>query len=331
MVRRDKVADVFLFMFAMVFCGAAHTQTKAEAVFLDIPGHEVSFEASYGLLAIEGEEIVFRDDKTNNKLSQLLFNSQLSCFNLGLRYNWLRPAGRAGFYLNGGVKFAFSSKAGELTDSDWTYLYYPEALSHYSVHKTKDDEGFIGEAELGLLCRVFNTFLIKLGLSYNYMEFNWEAFNGAFLYPTEHGGHDLLSDEYDIKVITYRQIWHIIAPAFSFSGPISRYVSFDIGVKASPVIFFSGEDNHLLRELVITGDFFGGLFVESTVVVSLMVKPFKISAFSTVQYISKTRGDGYYKGDIEGNGNIAAFTNDNGNGAGFFSLAAGVLLTLNIF
>jgi outer membrane protease len=255
--------------------------------------HNVSFGVSLGLLDGQGEEIIYRNESGNNKLSQLLWDIKpLFYAGVDMAYSWQKPENIWGIFADTSFKFGFPGRTGVIEDRDWMVLAYPEFLTHYSVHDNKTESAMLIDANIGVSFRIFKIFLLKTYIAYSFMRFSWTANGGSFLYPASDGGHGYLRP---IDVVAYKQTWNTISPGVAFYGEFNRYFDLEISLALSPFIWCFAEDNHILRDLKITGNANGGFFIEPGLVFSF--KPAKYFAASfTFKYrnISGTRGNAEY-------------------------------------
>jgi outer membrane protease len=287
-------------------------------------GYRVSLGTSLGLLTGKGEEIVYRDKRTKNKLSQLLweFNALLYA-GLDANYTWQKPGADWGVFAGASFKGGFPATAGVMEDRDWMDSNSPGWLTHYSVHDNKTEEALLLDVCFGVSLRIFEKFWLKPAVAYSFMRFSWTANGGSLLYPQSGGGHDYFSP---IDVGTYRQAWHIVSGALAFSGEFNRYFDIELSLKLGPSVWFSGEDHHLLRDLVITENLTGGFFIEPGLRVSF--KPsetFTLSFSAACRSISGSRGDGKY--DFANEPDLVA---KNMSGAGYSAWDTGITATYTV-
>jgi outer membrane protease len=279
-------------------------------------------DASFGLLNGVSEEIVYRNKSSKAKLSQLLWEMK-PLFYIGLvaNYNWLKPEKNWGFFTSVSYKTSFPAKTGVMEDRDWVVESYPDFLTHYSVHDNRTEETVRVDANIGLSFRIAGKYLLKPYVAYDFMHFLWTAKGGSLLYPTWYlnGDHDYLKP---IKVITYRQDWHMVSPGIAFYGEFNRYFDIELSLELSPFIWLSTEDNHILRKLVITDDLSGGFFIEPSLIFSFKSTKTNsiISVFLEYRKISGTRGDAKYND----NGTSTVYSNI--GGAGYSAFDVGIIL-----
>jgi outer membrane protease len=176
------------------------------------------------------------------------------------------------------------------------------------------------DVNAGLLIKAHDVFSIKPFLSYSYMNFSWTAKGGSFLYPDGHA--------YSItgmNVGTYAQTWNIISLGISLNGVFNRFFNVDLSLKFSPVIWLSARDNHIMRDLIVTENLFGGFFIEPRMLFSFTPNDFfTLSLSMTYKEVFGTRGDSTYndKGIID--------TYKNLGGAGYFSSEFGIVASFAI-
>jgi outer membrane protease len=288
--------------------------------------HDLSLGTSIGVLYGQSEEIVFRNNNTKDKLSQLLWDIKpLVYAGVDLDYRWYRPASRWGVFFDVSCKLGFPMQTGVMEDRDWLALDYPQFLTHYSVHDNKTVSAIMADADMGLSFQIFGRFLLKPYLSYGIMYFSWKATGGSFLYPESSGGHVYYTDPID--VITYRQTWHIVSLGLAFYGEFNRYFNAEVAFKGSPLIWCMAVDDHILRNLVITDNLDIGLFIEPRLLFSFVPTDFFTLSLA-VQYrnISLVRGDGTY--DEEGEPKRIT---KNMKGVGYSVLDAGIVATFRLF
>jgi outer membrane protease len=227
-------------------------------------------------------------------MSQLLWNiDHLIYAGLELDFSWQIPKNSWGLFSNISAKFGFPGETGVMEDRDWIDADYPNWLTHYSVHSNNTDRAVFIDAAIGASFPVFNSFLLKPFLGYDYMEFSWTANGGSFLYPGDNGHRYLLVP---MDVITYTQIWNIFSLGIAFYGSFNQYFDIELSFKASPFIWCYGNDNHIMRDLIITSDLSGGFFIEPSLVFSYTPTDiFTLSFTFNYKNISGTRGDSTYK------------------------------------
>jgi outer membrane protease len=305
---------------------------SASAQSRGINGHSLSLGTSIGLLDGEAEEIVYRDTGSDDKLSQLLWEIKpLVYAGVDANYNWRKSGSTWGIFADILFKFGFSGGTGVMEDRDWIALNYPDFLTHYSVHDNKTENALLVDTNIGVSFKIFEKYLLKTYITYNYMHFSWTGNGGSVLYPSwdidndgqPDGDHSYLRS---IDVITYEQNWHVLSPAVAFYGEFNQYFDIEISRKLSPLIWFSAEDNHILRNLIVTENLNGGFFIEPSLLFSFKPNNF-LTLLCSIAYrnISGTRGDGEY--NYQGQPTINV--NDM-RGAGYSAFDISIMVKFNI-
>jgi outer membrane protease len=286
--------------------------------------HSLSIGASIGLLSGEGEEIVYHYRTSNYKLSQLLwYFDPLVYAGVNLHYNWQPSKSNWGIFADGIFKYGFPDKTGQMEDRDWADASV-DALTHYSVHDNETTEAYYLDANAGISFKIFEHYLLKTFVSYSFMHLSWTASRGSFLYPSGDRGHYYLIDPMDVG--KYTQTWTVLSPGLSFYGAFNQYFDIDISLKLSSLIWLSTKDEHLLRDLVITGEIDGGFFVEPALLFSFKPNNSATLSFSfSYRNISGTRGDSVYK-----QGGHLLFAAKNLNGAGYSAFDVGIMVRFKL-
>jgi outer membrane protease len=297
---------------------------QAEESLINNHGFNLSLGPSFGLLKGQGEEIVYRDEGSDDKLIQLLWNlAPLVYAGIDLNFTWQKPQNKRGLFSNASFKFGCPMETGNIEDRDWTHSHYRDWLTHYSVHDNKTNSAVLINTDFGVSFKIADKFLLKPFLAYDFMSFAWTASGGSFLY---YYGYDYQALPIDVG--TYKQTWHIISPGISFSGAFNRYFNAEISLKVSPFVWCSTEDNHIMRNLVITENMQWGFFIEPKFVLAFTPKDFfALSLSVSYRNISHVRGNGYYD---YSNGITGDFTYKDGRGAGYNAWDIGLFAKFRI-
>jgi len=319
-----KKSFVFIFFVVMVFN-------------LSAKEHNLTVGISSGTLNGQAQEIVYIDSKSDTKLSELLWNFEsLGYVGADIKYSWRKPEKILGLFVNGSYKYAYSGDDSVMEDRDWMYIdnagnaysSYPW-LTHYSTHNNIADPANLIDFNLGMSILIFNKFLLKPYISYHYMHFSWTASGGSILYPVWDIPPPTATDHHylnSVKVCTYEQTWNIFSPfGISFYGEFNRYFDIEIALEASPFIWCRTQDNHLLRNLVITEIPSGGVFGDLSLLFSY--KPsehFVLSLSFAYREINRSRGDSLYKEPS------SSTLFKNGGGAGYSAVDVGIILKYKI-
>jgi outer membrane protease len=154
------------------------------------------------------------------------------------------------------------------------------------------------------------------------MNLYWSATGGSILYPWEKGSGYFTEP---IEVIIYEQTWNILSPGIAFYGELNRYFDIEIYIKMSPFIWLSAKDEHLLRDLVITEEIFGGFFIEPGFTFSFTPNnTIGLSLSFSYRNISGTRGNGQYEYPDK------TMITDDQNGAGYSACDVSITVKFNV-
>ena len=282
--------------------------------------HNFSLGTSIGILYGQSEEIVYRDRYTDEKESELLWDLKpLVYAGVNLHYSWQNLAYKWGIFSDALFKFGFPGNTGYMEDRDWKDVQNADLLTHYSISDNKTESAVLIDFNAGVTFNIYQDWLLKLFVSYSYMNFSWTASGGHFIYPENEGGHFYIDPSID--VITYNQIWNIVSFGTSFYVAFNPYFNIDVSIKLSPLIFCIAQDNHILRNLFITEHLYGGFFIEPSILFSFTSNDFFALSFSAkYRSINNTRGDSLY--------NRSLYRNI--GGAGFSAFDAGIVAKFNL-
>jgi outer membrane protease len=249
---------------------------------------------SLGLLYGQGEEIVYMDANTDDKVSQLLWDIKpLVYAGIDVGVDWQQAEKRWGLFTDASFKFGFPGASGIMEDRDWDAFSLfnidnPKWLTNYSEHDNRTDSALLIDADLGISFRLSEFILLKTYIAYSYMSFSWAASGGSYLYPP--GGRWF--EEPAGSVVTYQQNWHIISPALAFYGKFNRYFDIEFSLKASPFIWCVADDTHYKKNILFTDTMKFGFFIEPRLVFSYTPKDyFSLSLSVGYRDISGARGD----------------------------------------
>ncbi|MCL1814648.1 MAG: omptin family outer membrane protease [Treponema sp.] len=301
---------------------------------MKIGSHDLSIGTSLGFLAGEGEEIVYRNEISSHKLSQLLWKFEPVVYaGIDLNYNWKLPlpSGRISLFAGTSFKFGLPSGQGAVEDRDWMHPSITDFLTHYSVSTIKTENAILLDTDIGTAFAISENFSVKAFISYGFMHFYWKAKGGSFLYPDDDGDNFYYPNS--ITVGTYKQTWHILSAGTSLYYRFNPKFDIEPFIKVSPLIWCSSLDEHLAAEKVITDTMFGGLFLEFGLQFSFKPADFlTLSLFCTGRIIDGARGNGFYEGDgvLKETGK-PTLTAKNMAGAGYNAAVFGAAVKLNIF
>jgi outer membrane protease len=193
-------------------------------------------------------------------LSELEFPLSVSMVSLGLT-----TASTGRWKFGAVVKKNITRQAGEAKDSDWG-VYYLEGYS-WAEQNTLDIYSESNAALDALIIDIDFAYglyrksgwSVSARLGYRYENFDYELSDLDQWYPSSYYyfggdfGHDYVSG----KVATYNVIYHIPYLEIATGFTINNVFSIEGGLGYSPLTHVADEDNHLLRDLVFKGDFYG--------------------------------------------------------------------------
>lgn len=198
----------------------------------------VVFRGSYGITAIEANELVYQG---KNKLSQLIWESTaVSTFTGQVKVDldpfFFRATGVIGI-----------EGDGHMRDYDW--LVEGKPWSHRSVHPdTRLDHYFAGTIEAGREVLSHDGTTVSLGGGVKYTDVKWTAWGGSYVY-TSSDFRDTKGDFPDNeKGISYRQQWPVPFLGIDLThseGPWTFAGAFQGGVAVNG----KGTDDHWMRDL----------------------------------------------------------------------------------
>lgn len=198
----------------------------------------VVFRGSYGITAIEANELVYEGKR---KVSQLIWQSSaVSTFTgeiaVDLDRFYVRATGIVGI---GGD--------GHMRDYDW--LATDKPWTHRSVHPdTRLNHYFAGSIEAGREVLSHDGTTVSLGGGVKYTDVKWAAWGGSYVYSDTGFRKDRGDFPDNEKGISYRQQWPVpflgidlthSAGAWTFSGAFKGGVAID----------GKGTDDHWMRDL----------------------------------------------------------------------------------
>jgi outer membrane protease len=210
----------------------------AEDMLLTSADGAVVFRGSYGITAIEANELVYQGKW---KVSQLIWESSaISTFTGQAKVDFdqffLRATGTIG--INGD---------GHMRDYDWFIQDKP--WTHRSVHPdTRLNHYFTGTIEAGREVLSYDGTTVSLGGGVKYTDVKWTAWGGSYVYSSS-GFRDLKGDFPDNeKGISYRQQWPVPFLGIDLThseGPWTFAGAFQGGVAVNG----KGTDDHWMRDL----------------------------------------------------------------------------------
>lgn len=213
-------------------------QANAGDMLLTSADGAVVFRGSYGITAIEANELVYEGKR---KVSHLIWESSaVSTFTgqvkIDLDRIFLRATGVVGI-----------EGDGHMRDYDW--LVQGRPWSHRSIHPdTRLNHYFAGTIEAGRAVLSYQDTTVSLGGGVRYTDVKWTAWGGSFVY-TSFDFRDTKGDFSDkAKAISYRQQWPVPFLGIDVThseGPWTFSGAFQGGVAVNG----KGTDDHWMRDL----------------------------------------------------------------------------------
>jgi omptin len=212
--------------------------TNAEDMLLSSADGTVVFRGSYGITAIEANELVYQGKQ---KLSQLIWESRVvSTFTgqatIDLDHLFLRATGTIGM-----------DGDGHMRDYDW--LVEGRPWSHRSVHPdTRLNHYFSGTIEAGREVLSYHDTTIALGGGIRYTDVKWTGWGGSYVYTSS----DFRDTKGDFpakeKGISYRQQWPVPFLGIDLAHSEGPWTLAG-GFKAGLAVNGTGTDDHWMRDL----------------------------------------------------------------------------------
>ncbi|MDR3192604.1 MAG: omptin family outer membrane protease [Treponema sp.] len=259
--RRFVSISTALLLGTLVFPLALQGQTEADKPEAGDFPYYFSVSPAIGFLYGQGEEILYEDEGSGAYQSELLWDIKPLVYS-GLVLD-VSPKKNPGFFYSISLKFGFPITAGIMEDRDW--LAWNGMLSHYSRHNSKIEEAwfhsFLGGITLPLGSRV----LLKPFLGAAYTHIKWNAFDGYTKYAKK---DDLPLEDSDPEVpisgevVSYTQEWLVLHFGLSLSCAFHPRFSAGLSLRSSPLLYFTGVDEHHKRSIRYNDYILGGLYLE---------------------------------------------------------------------
>lgn len=216
----------------------AHAGAHAGDSLMTSADGTVVFRGSYGITAIEANELVYQG---KHKLSQLIWESTAVSTFTGAATVDVAP-----FYVRATGTIGIGGD-GHMRNYDW--LVADKPWSDRSVHPdTRLDRYFAGSIEAGRQVLEYQGTTVSLGGGVKYTDVKWTSRGGSYIYSGS-GFRDTRGDFPDgEKAISYRQQWPVPFLGVNFShaeGPWTFAGAFQGGVAVQG----TGTDDHWMRDL----------------------------------------------------------------------------------
>ncbi|MDR2746050.1 MAG: omptin family outer membrane protease [Treponema sp.] len=225
-MKSIAVLPVFV---CLIFCSPLGAETAP------FP-YTLSLSPQFGFLYGQGEEQVYRDESSDDLLSQILWDHKPLCYGgMKLEFAQRNPQDSFGVFGTLSMKFGIPMDTGIMEDRDW--MRPGTGLTHYSRHDAQSTGALILDMAAGPGIPLGPLFVLRPSLGISYTRFSWTSSGG---YTQYYGITSPISG----TVISYSQDWLymplgvslLIMPGRRFSGALWFY--------AGPVLKFMGLDEH---------------------------------------------------------------------------------------
>lgn len=230
MKRALAVLTTGFLSFAGAACAGDMLMTSADGT--------VVFRGSYGITAIEANELVYG---ANRKVSRLIWKSSaINTFTGEIEADldrfFLRATGTIG---TGGD--------GNMRDYDWFVAGLP--WTHRSIHPdTRLNHYFAGSIEAGREVLTHGGTTVSLGGGFKYTDVKWTAWGGSYVYSNS-GFRDTRGDFPDkSKGISYQQQWPVPFLGVDVSHREGNW-TFAGSIQGGIAVDGKGTDDHWMRDL----------------------------------------------------------------------------------
>jgi outer membrane protease len=293
----------------------------------------LSISSSVGFKYGYSEEIVYKNSKSNTKLSQLLWNIKpLFYWGAALDFSRRMPLNKWAFFANVSIQSAFPAKTGVMEDRDW--MAANNGLSHFSSHDNYTEGATFFDFAAGISLPVKSILLLKFFAGLDYMNLRWVGREGYIQYAAYTGNDTYNNWDASLEkkptygpVIYYYQDWLIFSPGVS--AHINLFERFDIGLyfHIGPVIFCNDFDDHLSRKLQFTERMFGGIMLKPRgEIIFIASQHLNLALNVSYKFIEGTRGST----DVRDTSTNKVQSYANSGGAAYSVLDVGLSVTLSL-
>jgi outer membrane protease len=226
--------------------------------------YSFSVSPGIGFLSGHGEEIVYASEKGGAYLSELLWDMKPLIYS-GLVLDVSRKK-NPGFFYSISLKSGFPMGSGIMEDRDW--LAWNGALSNYSRHDSKIDEAWFHDFLGGVSLPFKSRALVKPFLGVSYTRLKWTASDGYTKYGKWKNNSYLPLEDSDQenpvsgRVVSYTQEWLILFFGASLSYTFHPRFSAGLSLRLSPLLYFTGLDEHHVKNMRYDDYIFGGFYLE---------------------------------------------------------------------
>jgi outer membrane protease len=292
-----------------------------------------------GFLYGQGEEIVYKADTGDAYLSQLLWDMKpLFYFGAALDFSRIKPREKWGFFAALSMKFGVPMETGTMEDRDW--ISHPDwnptdALTNYSAHNASVDGAYMLDFVSGASLPIRSVVVGKAYLGLSYMRVKWTAQDGYLHYGEYHQIEDCYEPVKDSDpivsmtgpVMAYSQDWLLFFIGLSASVYVIPKTVLTLSFQGSPLLWYTGLDDHLLTKTQYEDQIFGGASLEPGG--SIVFSPherFSLGFNIAWRYIKGNRGKS--KARQTGLGDYEFTSQGNTAGAGYQALDLSLSATI---
>jgi outer membrane protease len=243
----------------------------------------IAFGLTTGVISGQAEEIVYRNPRYSDKLSQLLWDiDALPYAGFSLDAAAAPTAGPWTIHAHAAIKFAAPMKTGNMEDRDWKYT--PGKLSEYSIHQNNTQSATLGAASAGVAWTITPAIALRAALAYKYIDYAFTATGGTYSYRAPSPPIE--------TVVAYSQTWHILTPALSLIAHAGPRLAAEATLKITPLVWCTAVDKHLLTDATYTDAMTGLIYISPSAAVSYTpIPPITITATASYTSITGARGD----------------------------------------
>ena len=229
---RRRLAVVSLGMLSLPIAAQA-----ADQLLMSADG-QVIFRGSYGITAIEANELVYEGKR---KVSQLIWQSSaVSTFTGDVKVDLDR------FFLRATASVGLGGD-GDMRDYDW--LVTDKPWSHRSVHPdTRLNHYFTGSFLAGREVISHDGTSVSLGTGVKYTDVKWAAWGGSYVYSDSGFRKDKGEFDDGEKAISYRQQWPVPFLGVDVKHSEGRW-TFAAAFQGGLAVGGKGTDDHWMRGL----------------------------------------------------------------------------------
>jgi len=301
-------------LFITILLLSAQTSVFSEEKGKDTRNYSYSLGLTYGFIYGKAKELVYPVDTKAKYLSELLWDMK-PVFYYGAKFDIGKKniMDRAGFFTSMSFKIGIPADSGKMEDRDWTSK-KNDNLTHFSSHTNKTKEYYCADILIGVSIPIKTYLYIKPFLSGSWMHF---AFSGRDGYRTyEYENWEVIP--FEGEVITYKQDWFLAAVGFSIGTNIVKPLAFELFFHISPLTYCDAKDEHLKTNIVYVDRTSFGLFIESKLLISVILDRLIISLEGSYRYIGDTKGPAYRD---SGNTGIYFSNGKAGSGLSMFDIS----------